>query len=178
MAKTTTRLASLALAALLSIALVPAAALAGLQQAWAQEDDSLYALYYKDSRTGTYTLVIQNSTEDVSAGAYGTFEVDKTISICDSTEDGCNCSSGWIRSSEVDSSDISRVITRNTTNPGENYRPSIALCGGLPAQRTVPLSILGLSNSPQARRCFALFGTARRSKASTCQVLTLQMSPT
>ena len=78
MAKTTTRLASLALAALLSIALVPAAALAGLQQAWAQEDDSLYALYYKDSRTGTYTLVIQNSTEDVSAGAYGTFEVDKT----------------------------------------------------------------------------------------------------
>ena len=81
MAKTTTRLASLALAALLSIALVPAAALAGLQQAWAQEDDSLYALYYKDSRTGAYTLVIQNSTEDVSAGAYGTFEVDKTISI-------------------------------------------------------------------------------------------------
>ncbi len=58
MAKTTTRLASLALAALLSIALVPAAALAGLQQAWAQEDDSLYALYYKDSRTGTYTLVV------------------------------------------------------------------------------------------------------------------------
>ncbi|NBJ67609.1 BspA family leucine-rich repeat surface protein [Adlercreutzia caecimuris] len=123
MAKTTTRLASLALAALLSIALVPAAALAGLQQAWAQEDDSLYALYYKDSRTGAYTLVIQNSTEDVSAGAYGTFEVDKTISICDSTEDGCNCSSGWIRSSEVDSSDISRVITRNTTNPGEKLPP-------------------------------------------------------
>lgn len=37
MAKTTTRLASLTLAALLSVALVPAAALTGLQQAWGEE---------------------------------------------------------------------------------------------------------------------------------------------
>lgn len=43
MAKTTTRLVSLTLAALLSVALVPAAALTGLQQAWGEEENVIAA---------------------------------------------------------------------------------------------------------------------------------------
>lgn len=126
--------ANITLSILLAIALLPALALSEIQQAWAEtNDEGVYALYYRDTDSNTYTLVIQNSDEDYSQGAYGELDPTKTYAIC--SDAGCKCD-------EWNNTSLSGGIVKVVTQKVENGK--VSTYGKLPAIHSMDSWFRGL----------------------------------